>query len=74
MSQPFVREDLFIPVIITIVFITITTINFGVPCDQRFSLAWLLEFTISFVWLIYRVVGLFYTPCEFLLGRTNRIN
>ena len=45
MSQPSVREDLFIPVIITIVFITITIINFGEPCDQRFSLAWVLAFT-----------------------------
>ena len=68
---------LFIPIIITIVFITITIINFGVPCDQRFSLAWLLAFrafTISFAWLICRVVGLFYTPREFLPGRTDRIN
>ena len=65
---------LFIPIIITIVFITITIINFGVPCDQRFSLAWLLAFTISFAWLICRVVGLFYTPREFLPDRTDRIN
>ena len=29
---------------------------------SSFPLAWLLAFTKSFVWLISRVVGLFYTP------------
>ena len=53
----------------------ITIINFGVHCcEQRFSLAWLLAFTISFAWLVCRVVGLFYTSREFLLGRSKKIN
>ena len=32
------------------------------PASRVFPLAWLLAFTKSFVWLISRVVGLFYTP------------
>ena len=53
MSQPSVREDLFIPVIITIVFIIITIINFGEPCDQRFSLAWVLALKKVYVRVAY---------------------